>query len=104
MHQAGSLSDSVPYFLAQARCSPNSLSSKEIMMPVHKSKAITYITPAARAEAVKEQNLVIQGKGKLLRGAGVREPLGGPAFAIDSRPAGSFDEDQAVKNKELGYW
>lgn len=34
-------------------------------MPVHKSKAITYITPAAREAAEKEQTLVLQGRGKL---------------------------------------
>lgn len=34
---------------------------------IHKSRAITYISPEARAAADKQQTLVIQGKGKLVR-------------------------------------
>lgn len=68
-------------------------------MVQHKSRAITYITPAARAEAVKEQNLVIRGKGKL-----VRRKLEGPLFAVPSGQAGSFDKKQSDINKDLGYW
>jgi hypothetical protein len=81
------------------------------MMPVHKSKAITYITPAARAEAVRQQNLVIRGKGPLLRNQrngdrkleeNRRLPLTGPIFAV---PSGvPYDKEQSEKNKALGYW
>jgi len=34
-------------------------------MVIHKSKAITYITEDQRLAAVRQQTLVIQGKGKL---------------------------------------
>lgn len=69
-------------------------------MPVHKSKAITYITPADRKEAVRQQTLLIQGKGPLAN----RKSLEGPIFQLGSPPAGSFDKVQSEKNKILGYW
>lgn len=68
--------------------------------PQHKSRAITYISPAAREAAEKLQTLVIQGKGKM----GRRTPVTTTPFSIDTVHAGSFDEEQAKKNKLLGYW
>lgn len=68
--------------------------------PQHKSRAITYIRPEQRRAAEKEQTLVIQGKGKLLR----RKPHLAPVFAIEGCVEGSFDKEQAKKNKLLGYW
>jgi hypothetical protein len=38
-------------------------------MVQHKSRAITYISPVARAKAEREQTLVLQGKGKLWKRA-----------------------------------